>query len=109
MTTNYKFRRATHDAVSGEYNEKFRNPTFIQQKIWDAHGGICHLMSSNKAITYDQLLEEVRKDTTNYDYHPNDLELWRDGEALPTPEAVALSLVRLLEGGYVEMIECEDK
>jgi hypothetical protein len=100
-----KFRRATHDQQTGEYIETFRNLEFFQQKVWDAHGNVLHLMDSDKPITYDEILDEVRKDTTNYDYHPNDLQIWRDGEAMPDPKDVALSLVRLIEAGFVEVLD----
>lgn len=103
MAELFKFRRATHDKDSGEYITAFENPTFYQQKVWDAHGDILHHIDSKEGNTYDEVLYEIRKDVTNYDYHPNDLEIWRDGGDMPTPERVALSIVRLIEAGFVEV------
>jgi hypothetical protein len=99
------FRRATHDAFTGDYLDKFRseNISEFQKQVWDAHGSICHLLDSRKAMSLEDLLEEIRKDKTNYTYLPYDLKGWIDGEPMPTPQEVCVSLVRLVEAGFVEM------
>lgn len=105
------FRRATHDKETGEYLVKFydKNTTEFQKMVWKSHGDICHLLSSSQSLSYEKLLEEIRRDTVNYDYHPNDLESGRDcGGNMPTPEKVALSLIRLIQAGFVETEEIDD-
>ena len=104
------FRRATHDAVTGKYKEEIfaeEKLTNFMNKVWKAHGNICHLLSSKEPMSYDDLLEEIRKDVTNFDYHPSDLEVWRDGSPIPCPKDVALSLIRLVEAGFVEVVPDE--
>ncbi len=98
------FRRATHDKITGKYDEKFdsKNQSFFQEMVWKAHGCVVHLLDSRKVMSYEGLLEEIRKYSTNFDYHPNDLESGRDcGGNMPTPEQVALSLMRCVEAGFV--------
>lgn len=100
------FRRATHDWKTGEYlTGEFaqKNLSDFQKKVWEAHGDIAHLLDSGKSMSYTELLEEIRKDFTNYLYESSDLQGWRDGSLMPTPEEVALSLVRLLEAGFIKM------
>lgn len=99
-----KFRRNTHDK-DGNYRETFGDMTAFEKHVWDNHGGICHMMSSSKPMSYDEILIEIRKDTTNYLYEPCDFDkFFYEGEMLPTPEKVALSLVRLIEAGLVEVV-----
>lgn len=98
-----KFRRATHK--NGVYNTKFRedNLTGFQKRVWEKHGDICHMLDSDKGMEFDDIFDEIRKDTTNYIYAPEDLDGWRDGSMLPTVAEVAIALVRLLEAGFVEL------
>lgn len=99
------FCRATHDSLTGNYLDKFRdeNLTSFQKAVWEAHGSICHMLDSRKAMSLEGVLEEIRKDTTNYTYLPYDLKGWIDGEPMPTPQDVCVALVRLVEAGFVEM------
>ena len=96
----FKFRRATHDR-DGKY--LFGEQTYFQKLVWSAHGDIVHHLSCAKSMSYEELLREIRSDVTNYDYGPADLKEWRDGGPLPTPEQVALGLVRCIEAGFVEV------
>src|SRR5688500_4368151 len=101
-----KFRRATHDR-DGRYREEIfghDKESHHQKEVWRVHGGIAHLLTSEKGMSYEEVLEQIRKDVTNYIYHPCDLEVWQDGEKIPTPENVALSLIRLIEVGFVEVV-----
>lgn len=87
------FRRATHDKITGKYLEKFKDENMSQRmkNVWENHGDIVHMLSSEREMDFDELLQEIRKDTTNYNY-----------EDLPTQERVALSLIKLIEVGFVE-------
>jgi len=107
--TEFKFRRATHDVNTNEYifKDKFPVESHFQKLVWDAHGDIAHHLSSDKGMTFQELLNYIRKDDTNYNYSPSDLENWQDGGDLPKISDVALSLVRLLQAGFVEMIPTE--
>lgn len=105
------FRRATHDKITNDYLDKFHkdNLSVFQEMVWKAHGDICHILHSGRGVTYEKILEEIRRDETNYDYHPNDLESGRwCGGNMPSPEQVALSLVRLIEAGFVEIEPLDD-
>jgi hypothetical protein len=101
---NMKFRRNTHDRA-GNYKEEFRYDQLnhFQRMVWEKHGSILHLLFSRKAISYNDLLQEIRKDNTNYHYYSFDLQEWIEGAALPDPRDVALSLIRLIEAGFVEV------
>lgn len=99
-----KFRRNTHNRA-GNYKEEFcdENLSQFQKHVWRNHGSIVHIMFSGRAISYNDLLQEIRKDTTNYHYSSFDLPDWLEGDVLPDPREVALSLVRLIEAGFVEV------
>lgn len=99
-----KFRRNTHDRA-GNYKEEFRDDQLnhLQRMVWEKHGSILHMLFSSRAISYNDLLKEIRKDTTNYHYSSLDLPNWLEGDELPDPRDVALSLVRLIEAGFVEV------
>jgi hypothetical protein len=109
----FGFRRATHDKDNGEYLEdKFAdykgNTVWYQKEVWDNHGHIAHMMSSEKAMSLTDILTEIRRDSTNYYYDPADLKnCFYDGSKLPEPNEVALSLLRLIEAGFVEVVPNE--
>jgi hypothetical protein len=60
-------------------------------------------------MSIEDVLEEIRKDVTNYLYELSDLNGWRDGLDMPKPQEVAVSLLRLVEAGFatVEPLEKE--
>lgn len=104
------FRRATHDRHTGEYiAQKFdnNNMTHYMKKVWDAHGHIVHLMSSKKPMSFQDILNEIRKDVVNYDYRPTDFDLvdCHEGSPLPSPKDVALAIIRCIEAGFIEVVE----
>lgn len=98
-----KFSRNTHDK-DGNYREEFKNIRGFQQKVWDTHGDIVHMLDSSKAMSFQDLLDEIRNDETNYIYTVNDLDIWMDGSLMPEPKNVALGLVRCIEAGFVEIV-----
>ena len=101
-----KFRRNTHTR-DGKVREELSDDKLNcwQKAVWVAHGDIVHMLDSAKAMSYEDILNEIRSDSTNYGYHPYDLQaLWQEGSALPSPERVALSLVRCIEAGFVEVV-----
>lgn len=105
MRGKFLFRRNTHDR-EGNYRKEF-NGTF-QNHVWSAYGHICHLLDSSRPMTLYEIMDEVRKDSTNYDNYPHDLKYCFDSGPMPTPEQVSLGLVRLLEAGFVEMVPNEN-
>jgi hypothetical protein len=101
-----KFRRNTH-TLDGRYKDEIfgrDKESHFQKKVWAVHGDIAHHLPCDKGLSYEDILQAVRNDVTNYSYHPADLQEWVEGGTLPTPEYVALSLVRLLEANFVEMV-----
>lgn len=104
MNSHFKFRRATHDRDGNYLRDKFGKLSYDQQAIYDIHGCVVHLLDSKKGMSFEELLEEVRKDTTNFSYGQFDYNNKREGVHLPSPADFALSLVRLLETGFVEIV-----
>ena len=99
-----KFRRATHDR-DGTYREEIfgygkRSPSL--EWPWEQHGYIVHMLASKNGITFNELMNEMRKDTTNFcvvEEGPCD-----DRSFIPKQEEVAYGLIRLIEVGYVEVV-----
>jgi hypothetical protein len=106
MNNKMLFRRNTHDRA-GNYKEEFndQNLSEFQKHVWEECGNIVHMLFSSRAISYNDLLQEIRKDTTNFFYGIDDLGFGYDCCELPDPRDVALSLVLLIEAGFVEVCD----
>jgi hypothetical protein len=111
METNLKFLRATHDRVTGKYKEDIFGyeaiqKNFIMKRVWEKYGNYVHLLSCNNPVTFEELLDEIRRDVVNYPYRPDDICTWSDNiGTLPSFGEVALALVRLIETGFVEVVK----
>lgn len=100
-----KFRRNTHDR-DGNYKEEFKEEkqNWFQRQVWSKYGSIVHLLDSKQGTTFQNLLQEIRLDTTNYFYGCTDMSEV-DIATLPDINEVALGLVRCIEAGFIEVVE----
>lgn len=99
-----KFRRNTHDRDGTFREEIFGHKTRSAslEWPWDEHGYIVHMLTSEKGMTFNELITQIRYDETNFRVvmeGPCD-----DRTPIPTPEEVAFGLIRLVEVGYVEVV-----
>jgi hypothetical protein len=104
----FKFRRNTH-TPEGIYKEEFKDNrlTHLQRRVWQTHGHIVHMLYSGKPITFQELLDEIRKDEVNYWYGVDDTQDSFNGLNLPEPKDIAFGLIRLIEANFVEVVPSE--
>ncbi len=104
-----KFRRNTH-TPDGKYKQEF-NPdslTVWQRVVDKRYRHILHLLCSAKPLSFREVIEEARKDITNYSAGPFDLETLDDRSPIPTQEEIAMAIVRLIEANFVEVVNADN-